>query len=381
MLIAHISDTHLGYSQFNLEEREEDIYDAFGQAIDISIREGVSAVILAGDIFHSPRPPGGAIVRFGDQLKKLKEKGIRLFFVLGEHDLSRVRGVPVPYAFHNLGFATYLNNGKLHEFNDTLFVGFDKFRQSESEDLVAGLRKADEQAKRFSGRHRVLVLHQGLLDISKFAGEIASNDLPSNFTYYAMGHFHDRSSHRFEGLGGPLVYPGSIEITASEAIGEAEKGFYIVDLSGKEAGTHWHKLEIRPQVSLSMKYDELAAGVDDLVARIRNLRKKPILHLRITGRDIDARELSGRLSKLADFALHYRWDLIDESRPITVLDERPGDIATMLMELAGKTLGSEGAASFALQELLPRLEAGETEEALEIAWQSYERSRTKTAAG
>ncbi|MGH9910766.1 MAG: metallophosphoesterase, partial [Nitrososphaerales archaeon] len=58
MLIAHISDLHLGYSQFNLEEREEDIYDAFDQAINISIKEGVKLVILAGDLFHMPKPQG-----------------------------------------------------------------------------------------------------------------------------------------------------------------------------------------------------------------------------------------------------------------------------------------------------------------------------------
>ena len=74
MLIAHISDLHLGYSQFNLEEREEDIYDAFDQAINISIKEGVKLVILSGDLFHMPKPQGEAIVRFGDALKRLKEK-------------------------------------------------------------------------------------------------------------------------------------------------------------------------------------------------------------------------------------------------------------------------------------------------------------------
>ncbi len=37
MIFSHISDTHLGLQQYGLEEREQDIYDSFNQAIDISI--------------------------------------------------------------------------------------------------------------------------------------------------------------------------------------------------------------------------------------------------------------------------------------------------------------------------------------------------------
>ena len=54
MRFSHISDTHLGLQQYGLEEREQDIYDSFNQAIDISIKDKVDFVIFAGDIFHTP---------------------------------------------------------------------------------------------------------------------------------------------------------------------------------------------------------------------------------------------------------------------------------------------------------------------------------------
>ena len=372
MLISHISDTHLGYSQFNLEEREEDVYNAFTQAIDISIKEGVEAIILAGDIFHVPNPEGSAIVRLGDQLKRLKECGIRVFFVLGEHDVSRVRGVPVLFAFHNLGFATYLDNGRPYEFHNALLMGFDKFRTGETDLLINRLRDADEYAKKFNG-HRILILHQGLLDFNKYAGEIGSNDLPSNFTYYAMGHYHDRHEKRFDHLGGPLAYPGSLEFTSSEGIRESEKGFYIVDLSGEEAQTHWHRLDIRPQIGVSIKYDELNAKLDELAEKIEKFQKKPVLHIKVTGKNLEPKNVANMLSRLANIALHYRWDLVDESS-YTLLDERPHDIEIELFELAKNELGSEEAARFAVNELLPLLQSGDTEEAFKIAWEVYERS-------
>jgi DNA repair exonuclease SbcCD nuclease subunit len=380
MLIAHISDTHLGYSQFNLEDREEDIYNAFAQAIDISIKEGVKLVILAGDIFHTPRPEGGAILKFGDQLKRLKENGIRVFFVLGEHDVSRVRGVPVPFAFHNLEFATYLGNGKLHEFNNTLLVGFDKFRSSTIDELVSKLKEVDEQAKKFDG-HRILVLHQGLLDFNKYAGEIASNDLPTNFTYYAMGHYHDRYKKRFDHLGGPLVYPGSIEVTSFEGIREAEKGFYIVDFSAKEPIPQWHKLDIRPQIGLQVKYDELSVKLDELAKKIKGLPRKPVVYFKIIGKDIDSKNVVSLLSKIANLVLHYRWDITEESTSYTLLEEKPQDIENELFELAKKELGNEELARFAINELLPLLQSGNTQEAASVVWQVYEKFKGDRHAG
>ncbi len=375
MLIAHVSDIHLGYSQFNLEEREEDVYNAFAQVVDISIREGVRAVILAGDIFNTPRPAGGAIVKFGDQLKKLKERDIRVFFVLGEHDISRVRGVPVPFTFHNLGFATYLGNGKVHEFDNVLLIGFDKFRRGYYVDeLLHRLKEADEHARNFNG-HRILVLHQGLIEFNKYAGEISANDLPLNFTYYAMGHYHDRQEQRFERLGGPLAYPGSIELTSSEAMRETKKGFYIVDLSTKEPKLHWHKLDIRPQITISAKYDELSTSLDEVTNTISNLAKKPVVHVKVSGKGIDPKSVASMLPRLANQVLHYSWEIIEESSSHMLLEERPSDMETELFELAKKELGDEEITRFAIKELLPLLESGNTDEAFSIAWQAYESSR------
>jgi DNA repair exonuclease SbcCD nuclease subunit len=53
-----MSATHLGHSQFGLYEREKDMYKIFEEAIDESILERARIVILAGDLFHMPRPNG-----------------------------------------------------------------------------------------------------------------------------------------------------------------------------------------------------------------------------------------------------------------------------------------------------------------------------------
>ncbi len=131
MLFSHISDIHLGLVQYNSEERELDIYDAFHQAIDISIKDHVDFVIFSGDIFHIPTPSGTAIMHMANALKLLKQNNIDSFFILGEHDISRIRGTPVPYVFHNLEFSKYIGQGEPVYYKGLLLVGFDKIRRNE----------------------------------------------------------------------------------------------------------------------------------------------------------------------------------------------------------------------------------------------------------
>ena len=220
MKFSHISDTHLGLIQYGLEEREQDIYDSFNQAIDISIQDKVDFVIFAGDIFHTPNPSGTAILQMANALKRLKENEIESFFVLGEHDISRVRSTPIPYVYHNLEFSKYVGRGEPVYYKDVMIVGFDKIRKNEMTGLEEKFLRVESLADKHKG-HKILVLHQGITEVNKFAGEVNSTDLPKNFTYYAMGHLHDKFLKQYDHLKGPLAYPGSTEMTTSEGIKEA----------------------------------------------------------------------------------------------------------------------------------------------------------------
>ena len=325
MLISHISDIHLGYAQFNLREREEDLYEVFGEAIEKSISEHVKAIILAGDIFHNPKPNGAAIIRLARDLKKLKEKSIPVFFVLGEHDISRSNDVPLPYLFHNLGLARRLKPDSPVQIDNLLIYGFNKERRSNIDNgLIRPFRKLESTLKNDIQKHavqnhwlkKILVLHQGLYDFNKFAGEIFSNDLPVGFDYYAMGHYHDHIEKRFPTLNEGLVaYPGSIDLGHNEAISDVEKGFLLVDLSevSADVNTHWIKLEKRRhQFEYQIEYPELDDKLDNIVQETTRYSKKPVIDLKISGADIDPKILSRQLLQLEASFLYYNWSILDE---------------------------------------------------------------------
>ena len=373
MLFSHIADTHLGLKQYDSDEREQDVYDAFNQAIDISIQDHVDFVIFAGDIFENPRPNGNAILQMANALKRLKENKIDSFFILGEHDAPNKKGYPVPYAYHNLGFSTYIGEGIPIEYKGIMLVGLDKIRPAQMNQNEKRFLDLDKSVENFSG-HKILVLHQGITEFYKVAGELQSTDLPTNFTYYAMGHLHDKDIKQFNHLKGPIVYPGSIELTNSEGIKDVKKGFFEVDISGDEAVPKWIELDTRPQFSFNTEYKELPKTIDQIIEKISNLTKKPIIEVKIQGEEIETDQIQAQIARLNALSLRCFWKITTKQiSDSSVFLDRPSVIEDEIFRLSAKTLDSEKDADFAIKELLPTLTTDGMNEALEIILHDYEK--------
>jgi len=372
MLFSHISDTHLGLVQYASEEREQDVYKAFNEAIDTSIKDHVDFVIFAGDIFHVPNPSGTAIVQMANALKRLKQSNVDSFFILGEHDISRIRATPIPYVYHNLGFSRYIGQGKPIEYKGVLLVGFDKIRKPEISHFEEKFAEVDKTAKGHAG-HKILLLHQGITEFNKFAGELQSTDLPNNFTYYAMGHLHDMDTKNFNHLSGPVAYPGSIELTTSEGIKEAKKGFFEVDISKKEAKPNWIELHTRPQFSFKTDYEKMESTVKEISEKIPSLERKPIVEIKIQGENIETDYIQAQISLLQAQTLRCFWrisskEILDSS----IFLDRPNVINDEMFRLSVNAVGSKQIANFAIKELLPPLTSNQLQEAMHVILEKFE---------
>jgi uncharacterized protein YjbI with pentapeptide repeats len=84
----HVSDTHLGTAVYGSDARRADFTDAFVQALDVAVEEGVDAVVHTGDLTDSNEwdetLPGRAV----DALEALQDASIPFLFVLGNHDTT-----------------------------------------------------------------------------------------------------------------------------------------------------------------------------------------------------------------------------------------------------------------------------------------------------
>lgn len=370
MLFSHISDTHLGLVQYNSEEREKDIYDAFNQAIDVSIKDHVDFVIFAGDLFHTPNPTGTAIMHMAHGLKKLRKNNISSFFILGEHDISRIRSYPVPYVYHKLEFSNYIGQGNPFLFKGVMIAGFDKIRKSEMVNFENKFQELDKVAKKHKG-HKILVMHQGITEVNKFAAELNSSDLPKNFSYYAMGHLHDKFLKSFNHLRGPLAYPGSIELTTSEGIKDSKKGFFEVDISTQEAKPEWIEIKTRPQFSADLHQDELSNSIEKIIEKFRDCQKKPIVELRIRSENIQTELIQAQMSRLIPCCLHCSWKIRGPETESGFFMEKPSKIDDELLKLSISSLKSEKLANFAINELLPLIVVNNIEQASQLIMEKY----------
>jgi DNA repair exonuclease SbcCD nuclease subunit len=367
--LAHLADTHLGHRQYNLEEREKDIYDVLEEIGEKIIEEHADIVIHSGDLFDSPRPTTQAYYAFKKLLRKLDGK-VKLFAVLGDHDKPKIRGMPPHMLFEDQ--IQILGAGGMAEHQSMIVDG--------KEILVAGISNLSqmyrsvltEELKKLGSLRakcdcNVLVLHEAIDQFFiKEACELALTDVPKNFNYYAMGHLHSRikASHGQ----GELAYPGSSEIIRTDEIAEWKKkgkGFYVVDIEKDETKVTNVNLErIRPQMDVTLNYAHLKEELEEFVRSLTAYQKRPVVQVRVQGKSIDRQAVHETLSEaLTGKVLTFRPTVTEESE-IRLPELKPGsfNVTQVLADYFKKKEIAELA-----NEMLKHLRQGDTGGAKDVA--------------
>lgn len=373
--VAHVADTHLGFRQYNLDEREQDIYDVMDEIADKILEERADIVVHTGDLFDSPRPTAQAYYAFKRFLAKLDGK-TKVFSILGDHDTPKRRGMPPQRLFDDRIQILGLVGGEhqiLHlNGQDVLVAGISHVGRRYRDLLVEELKKIDSVAANYPVS--ILALHQA---IERFFGleeafELRMDELPRNFRYYAMGHLHNRVQASFGN--GMLAYSGSTEIIRSNEIGEWEKhgkGFYIVDLDGNKVSIREINLEnVRPQLKVKINYAEFDQQLRGFADFLESYAKPPIAHIVVEGREVDRQKVQHALNEaLAGKVLHYRSQIIEESEK-RLVELKPGEVNINV--LLKEYLKDEKIAEFG-HELFKVLRFGDVEEAKNIAEEYFRR--------
>src|SRR2546425_2445349 len=64
------------------------LQDVFARAVDLAIAQQVHVVLIAGDLFDSPRPSATLVDLAERQLRRLDDRGIWVAMVAGNHDVA-----------------------------------------------------------------------------------------------------------------------------------------------------------------------------------------------------------------------------------------------------------------------------------------------------
>jgi DNA repair exonuclease SbcCD nuclease subunit len=195
-----------------------------------------------------------------------------------------------------------------------------------------------------------------------------------------MGHLHDKIVERYEHLNGPVVYPGSIEHTDSQGIGETEKGFFEGEISDTVITELWQPLKIRSQISSTVEITKLEEEIEEISQKIELLDEKPIVQIKVKGQDVDFDLVETKIAKLREKCLYLRLKIIDESIESHRLFSEKPSIDEEVSNLAKQYLEDEELAEFATKELLPVLENNQIKSATEIVIADYKQFRSKKNA-
>ena len=93
--ILHCSDMHLDKS-FNIanlaraQERREDLNKNFSAAVDYALKNRPDLFLMTGDIFDRVSPGNAARILVTEKVRQLKERGISVFLIGGNHDVPKL---------------------------------------------------------------------------------------------------------------------------------------------------------------------------------------------------------------------------------------------------------------------------------------------------
>lgn len=309
MKFAHLADSHLGYRQYGLLERENDFYDVFDTIVDKILEEEVDFVIHSGDLFEVAKPSPKALLRFQNSFLKLTEANIPVYAIAGNHDsVMRKNSVPPQVLFKELGLKVISPKTPAYVQNDVFIGGTPYLSKSQKSLLLAKYQALAKEAKKYS--KSILVSHQGIDKYLPFQYEIEIGDLPTNFDYYAMGHIHNYINDEFGK--GRLVYPGSTDIWKSNEAGDAlknGKGFCVVDLDTDDVPLVKRVSVDLPRefITENIEYNKLSETLQKIKNHIISLDNKPILNLTVEKGNFTSSDVYDTINKnLGKYALMIR---------------------------------------------------------------------------
>ena len=335
MILAHLSDLHLGFRAYGRIERgvdirERDVSAAFERALQDVIRVNPGIVVVSGDVFDRPDPPASAVVTLARGLELLRSSlpATPVFMVAGPRDTPRRLGDPGALAvldsFPNVEAATDLTRSIIMD-------------RLELHACLVPYRAAVRHPPAFPEpdprmRWNLLVLH-GTIGNSEGVGVPVG---PEDWSYVALG-----GQHRREEVCPNVQWAGSLERVELDPWEDAggEKGFLTVDLlSGKH---QFHPIPSRPVAALAPikvtggDHDQLRRRVREVIEEVPGGIKGKIARLKLEGaspEDLLALQ-GGELSVLRTSALHLAIEAGREPRDspaVWLLEDAPALLSDAL---------------------------------------------------
>jgi len=278
----HVSDLHLGYMQYGLEERFKDYAVTFMKVADYAIEHQVDFMLISGDLFDKRNINAPTYLQAYEILEKLRQNNIPVIAIEGNHDIAYARNkhgwLQILEAQELLKLIKIKRQdkdikimGDYKELNNVRIFGM-RFIGSSTRPELDRISKEITIVNNRKGRARytILMMHFGMEGQLKreIAGEIpyqALLPLKDSIDYLALGHYHMQYEY-----GNWVFNPGSPDMISMEEYG-CQKGFYHVHDGRAELVT----IDTRPVFKFDLDVSTIQT-VPELYDEIKDtLSKKP----------------------------------------------------------------------------------------------------------
>jgi exonuclease SbcD len=335
--IAHISDSHLGCSLFQLVERKEDARKCLKKAVEMAMQHSPDILVHTGDLFHSYMPQNDDMNFVVELFKGLKDKTM-LIVLQGNHDQ--------PYGYR---------------------YALSPLRQLETMDLIVstGDRAHTTMVKKFDGKNVEIHLvswapshvMNHIINSTTPKEELAlffahdidmpKDSLPMHFNYYGIGHKHNYFVDKENDIG----RPGSTCIVNWNKEMGGNRRLIVVDIDSKGNEYTLQTLNDVREFKFLTGLDITGMGSDEVNMKMRESlgtlspkKNKPIIIMQVNGlidteteKSIDrSRILKDYENKLDPLFLHIEpnWQCLG---PRKVTLSKPLDVEQSIIEYMAQT--------------------------------------------
>jgi DNA repair protein SbcD/Mre11 len=240
------ADNHLGryYAKMSLKqlaERRARLRQAFARAVDFAITKRAHFFFQCGDLFDRESPPPTELTFVAQQFQKLRDAGIRIYAISGNHDMPTASDGATPVRIYDALRAARV-------FGKRTEIEFDVVKVEDTRVAIGGIApdpRLDPSADPLDGVTyktpqadvTLLMLHCGVEGNvpPDFQGAVLPKSRVAamqDIDYFFIGDIH--RTHKAVIDKATVVIPGATERMTFGEIGE-KAGFYYAELDGKDA--------------------------------------------------------------------------------------------------------------------------------------------------
>jgi DNA repair exonuclease SbcCD nuclease subunit len=269
MKVVALGDAHLGRNagpatRDGINQRELDFDESFTRAVDLALAQEPDLFVWLGDIFDKPNPSYRSYRVAQRELVKIRDHGIALVSISGNHDTPRIAGTGSPYRPLEDVF-TGFNFAPGFEYRAFELPGLVVHCVPQMASVQATLDAlAAVKAARSTDRVNLLLTHPRVPQVEpRYAdlNEITVDASALDCDLVLLGHYH---SHREVAKG--IWYAGAPDAFGFADEYEDPKGIVVLDT---DAGAITHvALEGRRPLVHPFKVDALGMDPDTVTSRV-----------------------------------------------------------------------------------------------------------------